>query len=173
MNSIHERLGISAFSHIQAELSPKWMCMFWNVKVSPPNLLRTWFWRKSYVNVKILWPLKKKKAHWVKLTEHLKSWFIWIHSLLSLDLLRFDSHFEHLQFNLGIGQLHKEFDSIQLKIIESNLKLNLSWIESVHLWQDVSPGDDGHGFLLSSGVVSTWGKGKQHSTKLSKVRANK
>ena len=116
---------------------------------------------------------EEKKANWVKLTEHLKSWFIWIHSVLLLDLLRFDSHFEHFQFNLGIGQLHKGFNSIQLKIIESNLKLNPGWIGSVHLWQDVSPGDDGDGFLLYSGVVSTWGKGKQHSTKLSKVCANK
>ena len=49
------------------------------------------------------------------------------------DFLTFDSHFEHIQLKIGIGQLHIGFDSIQLKIIELNLKLNLSWIESVHL----------------------------------------
>ena len=42
------------------------------------------------------------------------------------DLLTFDSHFEHIQLKLEKGELHIGFDSIQLKIIELNLKLNLS-----------------------------------------------
>ena len=74
------------------------------MKVCPPNLLLEHM-------------ILKKKCQCQDFVAFLKKW---------KDLLRFDSHFEHIQFKLGIGQLHIGFDSFQLKIIELNLKSNLS-----------------------------------------------